>query len=458
MIIIEYGLKKLATIKVRRTYERTVGSDAAPASLQRYIYSNHLQTASLELDENADIVSYEEYHPFGTTAYQASNSAINALAKRYRYTGKERDEETGLYYHGARYYIPWLAVWTAIDPMEADYAGMSPYNYAFNNPVMLNDPSGADPQTSQGPNSNIPQNNSGVVGSGDGWRAHGDGTFKIDLGMFHNGNKSSGGNGGGSGGGSGNKKAPDKKKAAPAPPSSPGGGNGGSGGGGGSQGGTGTQKKSGGWYETPNHKMKFFEGDTRGYDFTKSGIKGKYVGQLFDAINGLEYKSDGTIVKTNATPTEIKANPVTVKVDTVAKNTVPSPINSQAQSGGGGNLDNVIKTTGVVNDALGAAYSTTEAIAGGGIILTNKLSKASNVMYGVKIIKNVPAIGVVGFASDAIDVGLDAYNGDYGKAVLKGGILILKNGIRFSSPIGFAVITLIDLGVSAYDLYNDVKK
>jgi RHS repeat-associated protein len=129
---------------------RTVGSDSAPASLQRYIYSNHLQSASLELDENADIISYEEYHPFGTTAYSASNTAINAIAKRYRYTGKERDEETGLYYHGARYYIPWLARWTAIDPMEAKYGGMSPYNYSMNNPVMLNDPSGADPEDGGG--------------------------------------------------------------------------------------------------------------------------------------------------------------------------------------------------------------------------------------------------------------------------------------------------------------------
>lgn len=67
------------------------------------------------------------------------------MFRLYRYTGKERDEETGLYYHGARYYIPWLGRWSACDPMEAKYAGMSPYNYAMNNPVMMNDPSGADP-------------------------------------------------------------------------------------------------------------------------------------------------------------------------------------------------------------------------------------------------------------------------------------------------------------------------
>ena len=131
--------------------KRTIGTDPSLVELTRYIYSNHLQSASLELDKDANIISYEEYHPYGTTSYQAMNASINAVAKRYRYTGKERDEETGLYYHGARYYIPWLARWTAIDPMEDKYAGMSPYNYSFNNPVMYNDPSGADPGTDKFP-------------------------------------------------------------------------------------------------------------------------------------------------------------------------------------------------------------------------------------------------------------------------------------------------------------------
>ncbi|MBL7706322.1 MAG: RHS repeat-associated core domain-containing protein, partial [Taibaiella sp.] len=125
--------------------KRTVGTDDAAETLTRYVYSNHLQSASLELDGIGDIISYEEYHPYGTTAFQAKNASINAVAKRYRYTGKERDEESGLYYHGARYYIPWLCRWTAIDPMESKYAGMSPYNYSFNNPIMWNDPSGAEP-------------------------------------------------------------------------------------------------------------------------------------------------------------------------------------------------------------------------------------------------------------------------------------------------------------------------
>jgi len=75
--------------------KRTIGTEDSLPGLTRYVYSNHLQSASLELDEYAEIISYEEYHPYGTTAFQARNASINAVAKRYRYTGKEQDDESG---------------------------------------------------------------------------------------------------------------------------------------------------------------------------------------------------------------------------------------------------------------------------------------------------------------------------------------------------------------------------
>jgi RHS repeat-associated protein len=128
-----------------RTFGDAEDDNDTAEELVRYIYSNHLQSASLELDDNAAIISYEEYHPYGTTSYQAMNASIKAVAKRYRYTGKERDDESGLYYHGARYYVPWLGRWSASDPLESKYAGLSPYNYSFNNPVVWNDLSGMGP-------------------------------------------------------------------------------------------------------------------------------------------------------------------------------------------------------------------------------------------------------------------------------------------------------------------------
>ena len=139
---------------------RTHGSDSSPASLKRFVYSNHIGTAALELNGNGNILSYEEYHPYGTTAYQATSSSISAIAKRYRYANKERDEETGLYYMGARYYAPWLTRWCAVDPIYSEYYNhihgspgrtqemqfteltCSAYEYCYANPVRFTDPTG----------------------------------------------------------------------------------------------------------------------------------------------------------------------------------------------------------------------------------------------------------------------------------------------------------------------------
>ncbi|MBC7774042.1 MAG: RHS repeat-associated core domain-containing protein, partial [Phycisphaerae bacterium] len=109
--------------------------------LVRYQMHNHLGSAALELDAAAEVISYEEYHPFGTTAYQAKNAAIKAAAKRYRYTGMERDEETGLEYHSARYYLPWLGRWGSADPIGVG-DGVNVYRYTRTNPINKIDQTG----------------------------------------------------------------------------------------------------------------------------------------------------------------------------------------------------------------------------------------------------------------------------------------------------------------------------
>jgi len=101
----------------------------------RYQYSNHLGTACLELDDTADIISYEEYHPFGTTSYRSGRNQVDVSLKRYKYVGKERDEETGLYYYGARYYADWLCRFVSVDPLQNQYPQLTPYNYAGNKPI-----------------------------------------------------------------------------------------------------------------------------------------------------------------------------------------------------------------------------------------------------------------------------------------------------------------------------------
>jgi RHS repeat-associated protein len=87
------------------------------------------------------VISYEEYYPYGTTSYQAGRSVAEVSLKRYRYTGKERDEETGLYYHGARYYAPWLGRWTATDRIGIE-DGLNLYLYVSGNPILRIDPDG----------------------------------------------------------------------------------------------------------------------------------------------------------------------------------------------------------------------------------------------------------------------------------------------------------------------------
>lgn len=111
--------------------------------LIRYQYDNHLGSASLELDNTAKIISYEEYFPYGTTSYSTVDATREVAAKRYRYTGKERDEESGLNYHGARYYALWLVRWTKCDP-KTETAPLNLYNYSQNNPIVFFDPDGKE--------------------------------------------------------------------------------------------------------------------------------------------------------------------------------------------------------------------------------------------------------------------------------------------------------------------------
>jgi RHS repeat-associated protein len=104
-------------VAMAETKTREGGVDVAtPTTRWRFQLDNHLGSATLELDVTGKVISYEEYHPYGSTAFHTADGAAQVSAKRYRYTGKEKDDETGLYYHGARYYAPWLGRWTAADP------------------------------------------------------------------------------------------------------------------------------------------------------------------------------------------------------------------------------------------------------------------------------------------------------------------------------------------------------
>lgn len=107
--------------------------------LIRFQFANHLGSACLELSDHSAVISYEEFYPYGSTSYEALDEKITGDAKRYRYTGKERDEETGLAYHKARYYACWLGRWASHDGIKD---GTNGYQYAQNNPTRFNDLNG----------------------------------------------------------------------------------------------------------------------------------------------------------------------------------------------------------------------------------------------------------------------------------------------------------------------------
>ncbi|UJB21397.1 SpvB/TcaC N-terminal domain-containing protein [Lysobacter gummosus] len=119
------------------------GEEGIQKQLIRYQFGNQVGSSSLEMDEQAQIISYEEYTPYGSSTYQAVRS--QETAKRYRYAGKERDEESGMYYHGARHYVPWLGIWASCEPGREPADGTNTYRYCRSNPVMWFDPNGHDP-------------------------------------------------------------------------------------------------------------------------------------------------------------------------------------------------------------------------------------------------------------------------------------------------------------------------
>jgi RHS repeat-associated protein len=90
---------------------------------------------------DGEIVQHIEYVPFGEVFIEERNNTWNTP---YLFNAKELDEETGLYYYGARYYDPRVSIWLSADPHAENYYSWSPYHYAGNNPIINIDPDGRD--------------------------------------------------------------------------------------------------------------------------------------------------------------------------------------------------------------------------------------------------------------------------------------------------------------------------
>ncbi len=130
------------------------GGGSGPEVFERdqyFYHPDHLGSSSYVTDVDGEIFQHLEYFPFGETWVEESS---NTQRTPYLFTGKELDEQTGLYYFGARYYDPRTSVWQSPDPILASYLTGKPaggvfqslnlnlYAYAGQKPVMQVDPTG----------------------------------------------------------------------------------------------------------------------------------------------------------------------------------------------------------------------------------------------------------------------------------------------------------------------------
>ena len=109
--------------------------------MQFYYHPDHLGSSSYITNLDGEVVQHIEYVPFGEVFIEERNNIWNTP---YLFNAKEFDEETGLYYYGARYYDPRVSLWISTDPMEDKFPSVSSYTYVINNPLNILDPNGAD--------------------------------------------------------------------------------------------------------------------------------------------------------------------------------------------------------------------------------------------------------------------------------------------------------------------------
>jgi RHS repeat-associated protein len=115
--------------------------DSSPAV--KFHLGDHLGSSTVVVGSSGDWINREEYTSYGETSFSSF------AHKRYRFTAKERDEESGLYYYGARYYAPWIGRWISCDSLDRP-DGANLYEYVRSAPLALVDREGKQGSTSQG--------------------------------------------------------------------------------------------------------------------------------------------------------------------------------------------------------------------------------------------------------------------------------------------------------------------
>ncbi len=127
-----------------------------------YLTTDHLGSPRIITDALGDVTSRRDFMPFGEEILRA---VYGSDSVRQKFTGYERDDETGLDFAEARYYYNNHGRFTAVDPLLASGKSADPqtfnrYAYTMNRPLILTDPTGLDPfcQADGRGCGNLPQN------------------------------------------------------------------------------------------------------------------------------------------------------------------------------------------------------------------------------------------------------------------------------------------------------------
>jgi len=124
---------------------------------QYFYHSDHLGSGSFITDATGNAIQHLQYLPYGEAFIDQRTTDYNS---RYKFSAKEKDEETNYGYFGARYYLSDISIWASVDPLADERSWLSPYNYCQNNPIMLTDPDGMlDDEVEGGSKNDNNQNN-----------------------------------------------------------------------------------------------------------------------------------------------------------------------------------------------------------------------------------------------------------------------------------------------------------
>jgi RHS repeat-associated protein len=128
------GMHRIALVERWTLDTQARETDDVTKPRVRYQLTDQRGSAVLELDELGAVISYEEYFPYGGSAFIAGDQVREVETKDYRFSGKERDDATGFSYFGQRYYVPWIGRWLSPDPIgPADSINL--YQYVLGNPI-----------------------------------------------------------------------------------------------------------------------------------------------------------------------------------------------------------------------------------------------------------------------------------------------------------------------------------